>query len=125
MQNAGGGLTGSYVHPEGNREPLTGTFNESGGIGMTLTSRTISFTAQGEARLIDYVYPDNDGKLGFDYAGLSCIVQSNRVKTVQNCRSTPWMRSARSGTSTEARSGTSSRLTRPACPGGCSFCKRN
>jgi len=43
VQAAGGGLTGMYVHPEGNREPLTGKLDEYGGIRMALVSNTIKF----------------------------------------------------------------------------------
>lgn len=47
VQSAGGGITGNYVHPEGNREPLTGTVDQYGGIRMALVSNTIKFGSAG------------------------------------------------------------------------------
>lgn len=54
---------------------------------VALRGQELQFTASGEAKRIDYVFPDNDTPLTFDYAGLTCAVSSPRLKTVQNCRS--------------------------------------
>jgi hypothetical protein len=48
---------------------------------------TVRFSVSGEAKRIDYVYPDNDTPLTFSYAGMTCAVHSPRLKTVKDCRS--------------------------------------
>jgi hypothetical protein len=48
--------------------------------------KAIAFSAYGEARRTDYTYPDNNSPLDFAYQGLNCTVESNRLKTVQNCK---------------------------------------
>jgi hypothetical protein len=48
---------------------------------------TVRFSVSGEAKRVDYVYPDNDTPLTFSYAGLTCAVHSPRLKTVKDCRS--------------------------------------
>lgn len=48
---------------------------------------TVRFSVAGEAKRVDYVYPDNDTPLTFSYAGLTCAVQSPRLKAVKDCRS--------------------------------------
>ena len=40
--SGGSSLTGSYVHPEGNSEPLTGTVNSYGSVNLRLNSGTVS-----------------------------------------------------------------------------------
>jgi hypothetical protein len=40
--NGGGSFSGSYVHPEGDSEPLTGTVNSFGSVNLRLNSGTIS-----------------------------------------------------------------------------------
>lgn len=48
---------------------------------------TVRFSVSGEAKRVDYVYPDNDTPLAFSYAGLTCTVNSPRLKAVKDCRS--------------------------------------
>jgi hypothetical protein len=48
---------------------------------------TVRFSVSGEAKRIDYVYPDNDTPLAFSYGGLTCAVHSPRLKAVKDCRS--------------------------------------
>jgi hypothetical protein len=50
-------------------------------------NETVRFSVSGEAKRVDYVYPDNDTPLTFSYAGLTCAVHSPRLKTVKDCRS--------------------------------------
>jgi len=40
--NGGGAFTGTYVHPEGNGEPLTGTVNSFGTVNLRLDAGSIS-----------------------------------------------------------------------------------
>jgi hypothetical protein len=53
---------------------------------LQVGSQAIPFSAHGEARRIDYTYPDNDTPLTFSYGGLTCTVESPRLKAVRNCR---------------------------------------
>jgi hypothetical protein len=55
---------------------------------LALGGKAIPFSARGEAKRTDYTYPDNSTPLDFRYRGLVCAVESRRLKTVQNCRST-------------------------------------
>jgi hypothetical protein len=52
---------------------------------IAIDGEEIQFVVSGQAKRIDYVYPDNKAPLTFDYQGLTCTVQSPRLKTVQNC----------------------------------------
>jgi hypothetical protein len=53
---------------------------------VSIEGEEIAFVVSGQAKRIDYVYPDNDEQLSFDYRGLTCSVESPRLKTVRNCR---------------------------------------
>jgi hypothetical protein len=53
---------------------------------LQIGSQAIPFSARGEARRIDHTYPDNDTPLTFAYGGLTCTVESPRLKAVRNCR---------------------------------------
>jgi hypothetical protein len=53
---------------------------------VSIEGEEIAFNVSGTAKRIDYVYPDNDTKLSFDYRGLTCSVDSPRLKAVRNCR---------------------------------------
>jgi hypothetical protein len=54
---------------------------------VAVGGQEIQFVVSGQAKRIDYVFPDNSTPLTFDYQGLTCFVQSPRLKTVRNCRS--------------------------------------
>lgn len=43
LKQQGGDISGSYMHPEGNVEPLTGTVGSGGALDLSLVSRTIAF----------------------------------------------------------------------------------
>jgi hypothetical protein len=53
---------------------------------VSIDGEQIVFDVSGEAKRIDYVFPDNDAPLDFEYRGVSCGVESPRLKTVRNCR---------------------------------------
>jgi hypothetical protein len=53
---------------------------------IAINGDDIQFVVSGEAKRVDYVFPDNKTPLTFDYQGLTCEVLSPRLKTVQNCR---------------------------------------
>ncbi len=53
---------------------------------VSIDGENIAFVVSGQAKRIDYVYPDNDTPLFFEYRGLNCQVESPRLKTVRNCR---------------------------------------
>jgi hypothetical protein len=54
---------------------------------IAMKGQQIDFSVYGQAKRIDHVFPDNNSPLTFNYGGLSCAVQSSRVKSVLNCRS--------------------------------------
>jgi hypothetical protein len=54
---------------------------------VAIKGQNVQFSVHGVAKRIDYVFPDNNNPLSFNYGGLTCAIQSPRLKSVLNCRS--------------------------------------
>lgn len=74
-------------HCSWQKAPNGGFYSGSCNGNIAMKGQNIQFSVYGEAKRIDYVFPDNNSPLTFNYGGLTCAVQSPRLKSVLNCRS--------------------------------------